>query len=50
MILLQQLWLCILALIPLVLAADPDPTHTITSFENLPARLFFFDDTPVRSP
>lgn len=27
-----------------------DPEVTITRFENLPNRLFYFDDTPVRSP
>jgi hypothetical protein len=31
----------------LLLAQDPE--HTFTSFPNLPARLFFFDDTPVSS-
>lgn len=30
-----------------VLAADP--THSVSSFPNLPSRLFFFDDTEVNS-
>jgi hypothetical protein len=33
----------------LLLVAAQDPTHAITSFPNLPARLFFFDDTLVRN-
>ncbi|KAK0452799.1 vacuolar protein sorting/targeting protein 10, partial [Desarmillaria tabescens] len=38
------LFLSLFALLALsVLAADP--THSITSFQNLPGRLFFFDDT-----
>ncbi len=28
-------------------ALAADPTHSITSFQNLPGRLFFFDDTEV---
>ncbi|KAF9450688.1 vacuolar protein sorting/targeting protein 10 [Macrolepiota fuliginosa MF-IS2] len=38
------LWLALLALASLV-AGQSDPKHEISSFENLPARIFFFDDT-----
>lgn len=41
------LWLALLALASFV-TAQSDPTHSISSFENLPARIFFFDDTNVR--
>ena len=36
----------ILSLFPLVQAANPEVT--ITRLENLPNRLYYFDDTPVR--
>ena len=39
--------LLLLSLIALVVGQE-QPVHTITSFNNLPARLFFFDDTEVR--
>ena len=34
-------------LLPRVFAADQHPSHTITYFEHLPQRLYYFDDTPV---
>jgi hypothetical protein len=34
---------------PFLLVAQ-EPKHEISSFDNLPARLFFFDDTTVSSP
>ena len=33
----------------LALAAG-QPEHSISYFDNLPSRLFFFDDAPVRAP
>ena len=39
--------LLLLSLIALVVGQE-QPVHSITSFNNLPARLFFFDDTEVR--
>ncbi|KAF7289529.1 Sortilin [Mycena chlorophos] len=42
----MRLWLgALLALSLRGLVAAQRPTHAITSFENLPARLFFFEDT-----
>jgi hypothetical protein len=34
-------------LLPRVYAADQHPSHTVTYFENLPQRLYYFDDTTV---
>jgi hypothetical protein len=31
----------------ILLVRAQDPTHTVNYFHNLPARLFFFDDTEV---
>jgi hypothetical protein len=31
-----------------LLVVAQKPEHSITSFSNLPAKLFFFDDTEVR--
>ena len=36
------------SLLPHVYAADQHPSHTVTYFENLPQRLYYFDDTTVR--
>lgn len=33
-----------------ITAAQQQPKHTLNSFHNPPARLFFFDDTQVRIP
>lgn len=41
---LLYVWALILYL-PLALAQNPE--HSVTYFDNLPARLFFFDDTRV---
>jgi hypothetical protein len=38
-----------LLLAPLAVLAD-DPQVTITRLENLPNRLFYFEDTPVSLP
>ncbi len=34
-------------LLPHVYAADQHPSHTVTYFENLPQRVYYFDDTTV---
>ena len=34
-------------LLPRVYAADEHPSHTVSYFENLPQRLYYFDDTTV---
>lgn len=33
--------------LPRVYAADQHPSQTVTYFENLPQRLYYFDDTTV---
>ncbi len=33
-----------------LLLAAGQPQHTINRFDNLPARLFFFEDTAVSAP
>jgi hypothetical protein len=40
-----SLFLSALLFVPLALADDPQVT--ITRFQNLPNRLFYFEDTPV---
>lgn len=37
-----------LSFISVLVTAQSDPESVVTSFNNLPARLFFFDDTDVR--
>ena len=34
-------------LLPHVYAAEQHPSHTVTYFENLPQRVYYFDDTTV---
>jgi len=41
------LWIVLLILVGIAIA-QPDPKSEISSFDNLPARIFFFHDTDVR--
>ncbi|GAA99449.1 hypothetical protein E5Q_06148 [Mixia osmundae IAM 14324] len=43
----QLLWLAILGLLCPLQASAQKPTSSFTRIENLPSRLFYFDDTPV---
>jgi len=38
---------CLSLLLPTALAASDEPGLSHTLFDNLPARIFYFDDTPV---
>lgn len=40
----------VLALLAPALVAAGDPEVTITRVENIPNKLFYFDDTPVSCP